>query len=75
MSDLDGCQVVTIQGESLGVLVDVLPSAGNDIFVVREGQREMLIPALKTVVRSIDLIARRIAVELPPGLREVYEAR
>lgn len=72
--DLDGCEVVTLQGESLGVLVDVLPSGGNDIFVVKKGEREILIPALKTVVQLIDLEKRRVEVDLPPGLREVYEA-
>ena len=71
--DLNGCQVVTDQGEVLGLLVDVLPSGGNDIFVVQQGLREILIPALKSVVRSIDLQAKRMEVSLPQGLREIYE--
>ena len=64
----------TLQGECLGKLVDVLPSGGNDIFVVQQAGREVLIPALKSVVRSIDLEGKRIDVELPQGLREIYES-
>jgi 16S rRNA processing protein RimM len=71
--DLAGCQVVTDQGECLGLLVDVLPSGGNDIFVVQQGLREMMIPALKSVVRIIDLPHKRMEVALPQGLREIYE--
>jgi 16S rRNA processing protein RimM len=73
VKELVGCQVVTDQDEVLGLLVDVLPSGGNDIFVVQQGLREMMIPALKTVVRRIDVAAKRIEVALPPGLRDVYE--
>jgi 16S rRNA processing protein RimM len=73
VKDLAGCQVVTDQGECLGILVDVLPSGGNDIFVVQQGLRETLVPALKSIVRSIDVEQKRIEVVLPPGLREIYE--
>lgn len=73
VQDLDGCQVVTEAGDVLGVLKDVYPTGSNDVFVVRSETREYLIPALKTVVLSIDLTERRIVVKLPEGLREVYE--
>jgi 16S rRNA processing protein RimM len=73
VSDLAGCSVVTEQGETLGELVDVLPSGGHDIFVVQQGKREFLIPALKDIVRNIDLAHKRLDVVLPMGLRELYE--
>ena len=74
VKDLAGCQVFTLEGEPLGSLVDVLPAGGNDVFVIQREKQEILIPALKTVVRSIDLAARRIEVDLPKGLRAVYES-
>ncbi len=74
VNDLDGCAVVTENGETLGTLKDVYPTGANDVFVVRGEEREYLIPALKDVVLEIDLEARRILVRLPPGLRDVYES-
>jgi 16S rRNA processing protein RimM len=65
--------VFTLEGERLGRLMDVLPAGGNDIFVVRDNDDELLIPALRSVVRKIDLAQHRIEVSLPPGLREIYE--
>lgn len=73
VKDLDGCEVVTEEGEALGVLRDVYPTGANDVFVVRNEKREILIPALKEVVRKIDITDRRIIVCLPAGLRDVYE--
>jgi ribosomal 30S subunit maturation factor RimM len=35
--------------------------------------KEVLIPALKSIVRNIDLKEKRMEVTLPPGLREIYE--
>jgi 16S rRNA processing protein RimM len=67
--DLAGCQVVTVEGEVLGTLTDVFPTGSNDVFVVGKEPNELLIPALKDVVKEIDLVGRRIVVSLPPGLR------
>ncbi len=71
VKDLAGCEVVTLKGENLGRLRDVLPTGSNDVFVVGEGASEILIPALKSVVLEIDLQSRRITVDLPEGLRNV----
>jgi len=69
---LVGCRVYTTGGDCLGTLIDVLTTGANDVYVVRDNDagdaREVLIPALKQVVRRIDLTAREIQVELPPGL-------
>ena len=73
VKQLAGMQVVTDQGECLGILTDVLPSGGHDIFVVQQGLREVLIPALKTIVSRIDFKTKQITVSLPPGLQEIYE--
>lgn len=71
VKDLAGCQVVTMQGEVLGVLRDVLPTGSNDIYVVGEGKDEILIPALKSVITKIDVANKRIEVNLPPGLKGI----
>ncbi|HAP94106.1 MAG TPA: 16S rRNA processing protein RimM [Desulfotomaculum sp.] len=68
--DLLGLSVYTTVSEYLGELEDVLRTGANDVFVVKDERgRSVLIPALKQVVKKIDLDARRMVVELPEGLR------
>lgn len=73
VQDLDGCRVETVEGEVLGIFKDVITTGSNDIFVV-QGTKEYLIPALKTVVLEINLTERLIKVQLPAGLRDIYES-
>jgi 16S rRNA processing protein RimM len=65
---LEGCEVVTDDGRSLGVLTEVVLGVANDIWVARDGDREVLIPALKDVVVEVDVDARRVVVHPIPGL-------
>ena len=63
-----GLEVVSTVGERLGVVADVFKTAGNDVYVVREDTREILVPAIGQVVKEIDLAGGRIVVEVIPGL-------
>jgi 16S rRNA processing protein RimM len=63
-----GLTVVTAEGEKLGTVREVLQTGSNDVYVVKQGQREVLIPALKDVVTRIDLDSQTMEVALPPGL-------
>ena len=71
-SDLVGLRVIDPSGTSLGRLVSVIPTPGNDVYVVRaesDGKlRETLIPAVGDVVLSIDLKGGIMTVDLPEGL-------
>jgi len=49
--------------------VKVIETGANDVYVVRNGDQEILIPALSNVVIKVDLEAGRIEVQLPKGLR------
>ncbi len=65
-----GMRVFEEDGEYLGVLVDILNTGANDVYVVRsQGGKEILFPAIQDVVRSIDLAQKCMQVHLPPGLR------
>ncbi|MDD4170344.1 MAG: ribosome maturation factor RimM [Desulfotomaculaceae bacterium] len=55
-------------GNYLGKITDVLLTGANDVYVVENGPKPVLIPALKKVVKEIDLTGRRMVVELPEGL-------
>ncbi len=64
LSELQGMQVVTEEGELVGTVQDVLESPAHDLLVVEGG----LIPMVKDFVKSIDRKQRRIVVRLPKGL-------
>ena len=71
-SDLVGCQVVDRRsGEPLGRVLGWDDSGGAGLLVV-EG--DLLIPFARSICVEIDLQARRIAVELPEGLKELNRA-
>ena len=63
-----GLRVVDGSGRDLGTVADILTTGSNDVYVVRGEGRELLLPAIKDVVREIDLDAGRMLVELLPGL-------
>lgn len=63
-----GLRVETEEGEQLGLLTEVLCPGANDVYVVSDGEREVLLPALEEVIRQVDLAARKMVVRLPEGL-------
>ena len=66
--ELIGMEVHTQDGRYLGRLESILPTGSNDVYVVREEDRETLVPALASVVKRIDTAERRMEVVLPDGL-------
>jgi 16S rRNA processing protein RimM len=60
-----GLEVFDIAGRRLGEVTDILDYPANDIYVVGQGDTQLLVPAVLEVVRSIDLAAGRIVVDLP----------
>lgn len=66
---LIGLQVY--EGEELvGSLADVLETGANDVYVVLQlDGKELLLPAIKSVILNIDLEAKQMLVCIPEGLR------
>lgn len=66
---ITGLPVFDVAGNLLGEVKEVLQTGANDVYVVRGTDRkEILIPALKHVIKKIDLTAGKITVDLPEGL-------
>lgn len=66
--ELLGMDVVTPDGQALGVLREVLVTGANDVYVVSTDDSELLVPALADVVVKVDVEARRMTVDVPAGL-------
>jgi 16S rRNA processing protein RimM len=60
--DLVGMTVEDERGVEVGLLEAILEIPDNRLFVVRKGTEEVLIPAAKSFVTSVDLVRRRMVV-------------
>src|SRR6202171_3928108 len=63
-----GAEVILTDGRRLGTIEDIMPTGGHDVWVVRDGQREVLVPVIADVVKAMDLEARRGTIEAGPGV-------
>jgi 16S rRNA processing protein RimM len=52
----------------LGTITEILVTGSNDVYVVRDEQRETLIPALKEIVREVDVTGGRMVIDPVDGL-------
>ena len=66
--ELIGIEVYNTQEDYLGRITSIFPTGSNDVYVVKNKTKEMLIPALESVVIDIDLELKRMRVDLPEGL-------
>lgn len=61
-----GIEVFDEQGAALGIVDNVLQTGSNDVYVVKTPtNEEILLPAIDTVVKQIDMTGRRMIVTLP----------
>ena len=65
---LIGLDVVSITGEAVGKIIDILPTASNDVYILDGPLGQILIPATEDVVKSIDLDAQQMRIEIIDGL-------
>ncbi len=73
--DIIGLHVFDMEGAELGVVENVLRTGANDVYQARgKDGKELLIPALKAVVKEIDVKGGRMTVELPEVLEDTQEA-
>jgi 16S rRNA processing protein RimM len=68
---LEGCRVVTDGGREVGVVAGIERGPAQDLWVVRDGARDHLIPAVAEIVREVDLTARRVVISPPEGLLDL----
>ncbi|TMK81041.1 MAG: 16S rRNA processing protein RimM [Actinobacteria bacterium] len=67
--ELEGCQVRTTSGRVLGEIREVVRTPANDVWVTAlAGDGELLIPALRDVIASVDLAERLVVVHEIPGI-------
>ena len=74
IADLIGLKAVSDEGEELGEIADVLQTAANDIYVIKKkGTLDLLVPAIRECVLSVNIAGGMVTLHLLPGLREVNQ--
>ncbi len=67
--DIIGLQVYTLDGYDVGKIIDVMITGSNDIYIVKTaGGRQVLIPAIRDVIKEIDLARHIMHIDPMPGL-------
>lgn len=69
--DILGLHVFTLANRALGSLVDIIETGSNDVYVVQGSDgKQVLIPAIKEIVKQVDLIRHTMYIDPLPGLLE-----
>lgn len=71
--ELIGLRVFLNTGQYVGTLRHILATGGNDIYVVQEGEKEVLIPAIHEVVEKVDLNTGKMIISDMEGLLDLNE--
>lgn len=66
-----GSTVVTLEGQKLGLVKEILSPGANDVWVVeRTGKKDLLIPYIEEVVKDVELENKLIRISPMEGLLE-----
>jgi len=66
--DIIGATVRTQQGETIGTITDVYKAPGQDIWVIRRGEKEYLLPVVKEFIEAVDIAAKQVTIRPMKGL-------
>lgn len=70
--DIIGCTVFDRESNKIGIVTDVIQSASNDVYVIKdeEKNKEYLIPAVKEFIINIDIDKKEIVLDPIEGMIE-----
>ncbi len=71
--ELKGCSALSLQGELIGKVVDVLSIPANDLLVIDRDGKEIFVPFHESICRKVDLVKKEIRIDPPAGLLDLNE--
>ena len=69
--DLEGCEVVTVDGQPLGVVTKVDDYGAAPLLSVKTEKKEVLIPLTRDICPDVDVDNKKIVVNPPEGLLDL----
>lgn len=74
LADLVGCTVVDPHGDTIGTITGTYDSGAQDVLMVETPRGERLLPFVEPMLVDVDLEARRVTYDAPPGMIDDAEA-
>jgi len=74
LADLVGCEVFDTGGKRIGVIEGSFHAGAHETLIVKDGAREQLLPWVPHMVIEVDLPARRVVFDPPPGMLNLDDA-
>ena len=69
IADLIGLKVYDEDEKQIGILEDIFPTGSNDVYVVKsDNGKQILLPAISKVIKSIDIEQEKIIVDISQGV-------
>jgi 16S rRNA processing protein RimM len=69
--DIIGWEAIDMNNETIGIIESVRDVPGQDLFVVKHGEREILIPVIDQFIHKVHKAKSAIQFDLPEGLTEL----
>ena len=63
-----GLQVYDEEGKHYGRIVEIMETGSNDVYVVQDGKKELLLPMIESVVKTIDIKENKLIFHVVEGL-------
>ena len=69
--DLLGMEVVTVEGQRVGEVIEIYELRPADLLEIRGPEKNYMVPFVAEMIRSVSVAENRIVLDPPPGLLEV----
>ena len=67
---LEGCEVITADGDPIGIVRELMRTGGTELLVIDGAKRELLVPFAESICIDVDIKEKRIVIDPPEGLLE-----
>ncbi|MFQ5673742.1 MAG: ribosome maturation factor RimM [Nitrospinales bacterium] len=68
--EVQGLEAYDEAGKFYGCVSEVIETGSNDVYVVTDGDRELLLPVIDWVIKSVDLQRNKLVFHIVEGLLE-----
>ena len=66
--DILGWDIIDSLGEKVGTLINIMWLPNNDVYIIKNGDKEYLIPVIEEIIKKVDYDKKEININLIDGL-------